>query len=123
MGPGGVQCCLEVAGVGPEAGPAPGPVAAAGMEEEAEVPGPRSRPRRSSGSGCGGEAEAAEAGGRKEGEGRGRSLLARLLMGCPAGAGGARRRAGLEPGGEVVAVAGKWEVWERDEEVGVMCGE
>lgn len=59
-----------------------------------EVPGPRSRPHQSSGSGC--EAEAAEAGGRKEGGGRVRSLLA-WLTGCPAGAVGARRRAGLEP--------------------------
>lgn len=95
---------MEAAGVGPEAGPAPESVAVAGMVEVVAL-GPRSRPHQSSGSGCEVEAAAAEAGGRKEGEGRGRSLLARLLMGCPAGAVGARRRAGLEPGEGVVEVA------------------
>lgn len=101
-----VRQCSGAAGVGPEAGPAPGLAAVAGMVE-VEVPGPRSRPRQSSDSGCEVEAAAAEAGGRKEGEGRGRSLLARMLTGCPAGAGGARRRAGPEPGGRAVEVAEK----------------
>lgn len=82
--------------VGPEVGPEPAPVA---ERVEVVVPGPRSRLHQSSGSGCEVEAVAVEAGGRKEGEGRGRSLLARLLMGCPAGAEGAQRRAGLESGG------------------------
>lgn len=104
------QWSSEAAGVGPEVGPAPVPAAAAGMGE-AEVPGPRSRPRRSSGSGCEVEAAVAEAEGRKEGEGRGRSLLARLLMGCPAGAGGAQRRAGPEPGEGVVTVGGGRKRW------------
>lgn len=101
MGLGAVQRSSEAAGVGPEAGPAPGPAAVAGMEE-VEVPGPRSRPLQSSGSGCEVEAAAAEAGGRKEGEGTGRSLLARLLTGCPAGAVGAQRRAVVEPSGGIV---------------------
>lgn len=108
-GLGAVRWSSEAAGVGPEAGPAPGPAAVAGMEE-VEVPGPRSRPRRSFGSGCEAEAVAAEAGGRKEGEGRGRSLLAPLLTGCPAGAVGARRRAGSGPGEEAVKVMEKWKV-------------
>lgn len=86
--------------MGPEAGPEPGSVAVAGVAEVAVVLGPHSRPRQSSGSGCEVEAAVAEAGGRREGEGRGRSLLARLLTDCPAGAEGARRRAGLDPGGE-----------------------
>lgn len=81
--------------MGPEAGPEPGSVAVAGVAEVAVVLGPRSRPRQSSGSGCEVEAAVAEAGGRREGEGRGRSLTD-----CPAGAEGARRRAGLDPGGE-----------------------
>lgn len=95
MGLGAVPRCSGAAGVGPETGPEPGPVAAAGMEE-VEGPGPRSRPHQSSGSGCEAEAVVAEAEGRKEGGGRVRSLLA-WLTGCPAGAVGARRRAGLEP--------------------------
>lgn len=98
---------LEAAGVGPEAGPVAGPVAVA-WTGEAEGLGPRSRRRRSSGSGCEAGAAAAVAGGRKEGEDRGRSLLAPLLMGCPAGAVGARCRAELEPGEGTVEVAVKW---------------
>lgn len=66
----------------------------AGMEE-AEVPGPHSRRHQSSDSDC---AAVAEAGGRREGEDRDRSLLAQLPMGCPAGAVGARHRAGMGPG-------------------------
>lgn len=104
----------EVAGVGPEAAPEPGSVAVAGtVEVAAVVPGPRSRPHQSSGSGCEVEAVVAEAGGRREGEGRGRSLLARLLTDCPAGAEGARCRAGLDPGGGVVE--------EEEWKVGLRC--
>lgn len=90
-----VRWSWEAAEVGPEAGPVAGAEAAAGT---VGVPGPRSRPLRSSGSGCGAEAAAAEAGERREGGDRGRSLLAQLPKGCPAGAAGARHRAGPEPG-------------------------
>lgn len=98
MGLGVVQWSLEAAGVGP----VPGSVAAAEMGG-VEDPVPRSRSHRSSGSDCEVEAVTAEAGGRREGEGRGRSLLARLLTGSPAVAGGAQHRVGLEPGGGAVA--------------------
>lgn len=91
------QWSWEAVGVGPEAELEVGLVA--GMVE-AMAPGPRSRPHQSSGSGCEVEAVAVEAGGRTEGEGRSRSLLAQLLMGCPAGAEGARCRAGPESGGK-----------------------
>lgn len=98
MGLGVVQWSLEAAGVGP----VPGPVVVAEMGE-VEDPVPRSRPHRNSGSDCEVEAVTAEAGGMKEGEGRGRSLLARLLMGSPAVAGGPQHRAGLGSGGGAVA--------------------
>lgn len=104
MGPGGVQCCSEAAGVGP----GPAPVTAAGVGEVG-VPVPHSRPHQSSGSGCEAEAATAGAGGRKGGAGTGRSLLAQLLMGFPAVAGGAQHRAGLEPGGG--AVGGEGQRW------------
>lgn len=90
-----VQWRLEAAGVGPEAGPVP--VAVAGRVE-AVVLGRHSRVRQSSDSGCEVEAVAAGAGERKEEGGIGRSLLAWLLMGCPAGVEGAQRRAGLDSG-------------------------
>lgn len=98
------QWSWEAAGAGPEAGLEAGLVAGT---VEAMGPGPRSRPRRSSGSGCEVEAVAVEAGGRKEGEGRSRSLLAQLLTGCPAGAEGARCRAGPESSGRNDRCGGK----------------
>lgn len=101
MGLGVVQWSLEAAGVAP----VPGSVPAAEMGEVG-VPVHRSSSHRSSGSDCEAEAVTAEAGGRKEGEGRGRSLLAQLLTGSPAVAGGAQHRAGLEPGGGAVAQSG-----------------
>lgn len=97
-----VQWSWEAVG----AEPVPGSVAVA-ETGEVEVPVPRNRSHRSSGSDCEVEAVTAEVGGRKEGEDRGRSLLARLLTGSPAVAGGAQHRAGLEPGEGAVAWAGK----------------
>lgn len=90
---------MEAAEVGPEAGSAPAtvPVAVAGTVRGA-VPGPRNRHLQSSDSGCAAEAAVAEAGGRKEGQDSGRSLLAWLLMDCPAGVEGAQCRAGVETG-------------------------
>lgn len=84
---------LEVAGVGPEAGP----VAVAVMVE-AGVLGRRSRLRQSCDSGCEVEAVAAGAGERKAEGGKGRSLLAWLLMGYLAGVEGEQRRAALGSG-------------------------
>lgn len=96
-----VRWRLEAAGVGPEAGPAAAAVQAAVLDR-------RSRSRRSSDSGCEVEAVVAAAGGMREEGGRGRSLLAWLLTGCPAGAEGAQRRAGLDSGGAEGFGCGKW---------------
>lgn len=96
-----VRWRLEAAGVGPEAGPAAAAVQAAVLDR-------RSRSRRSSDSGCEVEAVVAAAGGMREEGGRGRSLLAWLLTGCPAGAEGAQRRAGLDSGRAEGFGCGKW---------------